>query len=108
MSDIEEKMDEVTRAQLGGMSFVAVLDLCRERHIAIDELEKWFCGIGFNYLVARERARMMARDAADALGMDYTHLCELETGTHEASIEELIAMARAYRCTTDELLGLPA
>lgn len=105
---IEEKLDGITRTQLGGMSFTAVIKLCKERHIAIDELEKWLCSKGLRYRIARMRAKVTPEAAADALGIDHARLRELEADATEASIEELIAMARAYRCTTDELLGLPA
>lgn len=108
MSDIDEKMDGITRAELGGMSFTAVLDLCRERHIAVGELEKWLCIRGIRYRIARMRAKVTPRAAADALGVSCDRLHELEMGTRNASADELIAMARTYRCTTDELLGLPA
>lgn len=50
--------------------------------------------------------RLSQKDVATSLGISASVISNYEAGTRTPSVEQLIALADFYRCSTDYLLGL--
>lgn len=59
-----------------------------------------------NYREMRKRAELSSTDAAAKLGVSLSTLMNWEAGRTSPDGYRLVAMARLYRCTADELLAL--
>ena len=62
--------------------------------------------IGKRYQLYRRRARLLQKDAAKLIGVKPYQLANYESNRSEPSIKVLIAMAKTYRVSVDQLLGV--
>lgn len=57
-----------------------------------------------NFLTYRKRAGLTQMDVAKALGVSDAAVCQWEKGENMPSASRLVALAKLYDCTVDELL----
>ena len=62
--------------------------------------------IGKRYQLYRRRSRLTQKDAAKLIGVKSYQLANYESNRSEPSIKVLIAMAKVYRVSVDQLLGV--
>ena len=62
--------------------------------------------IGKRYQLYRRRSRLTQKDAAKLIGVKSYQLANYESNRSEPSIKVLIAMAKLYRVSIDQLLGV--
>ena len=62
--------------------------------------------IGKRYQLYRRRARLTQKDAAELIGVKSYQLANYESNRSEPCIKVLIAMAKAYHVSVDQLLGV--
>ena len=62
--------------------------------------------IGKRYQLYRRRARLTQKDAAKQIGVKPYQLANYESNRSEPCIKVLIAMARLYHVSVDQLLGV--
>ena len=62
--------------------------------------------IGKRYQLYRRRSRLTQKDAAKLIGVKPYQLANYESNRSEPSIKVLIAMAKTYRVSVDQLLGV--
>lgn len=54
----------------------------------------------------RIQNKLTQRQLSNALNISLTTISKWETGAREPTIEQLIILAKFFKCTTDYLLGL--
>lgn len=54
----------------------------------------------------RERRDLSQDEVAKVLGVNRTAVVKWETGANSPRLEKIVALAKLYRCTVDDLLGL--
>ena len=62
--------------------------------------------IGKRFSLYRRRMRLTQKEAAKLIGVKSYQLANYESNRSEPSLKVLIAMAKAYRVSTDQLLGV--
>ena len=62
--------------------------------------------IGKRFSLYRRRMRLTQKEAAKMIGVKSYQLANYESNRSEPSLKVLIAMARAYHVSTDQLLGV--
>ena len=62
--------------------------------------------IGKRFQLFRRRSRLTQKEAAKLIGVKSYQLANYESNRSEPSLKALIGMAKAYKVSTDQLLGL--
>ena len=62
--------------------------------------------IGKRFSLYRRRMRLTQKEAAKLIGVKSYQLANYESNRSEPSLKVLIAMAKAYHISTDQLLGV--
>ena len=62
--------------------------------------------IGKRFNLYRRRMRLTQKEAAKLIGVKSYQLANYESNRSEPSLKVLIAMAKTYHATTDQLLGI--
>ena len=62
--------------------------------------------IGKRFSLYRRRMRLTQKEAAKLIGVKSYQLANYESNRSEPSLKTLIAMAKTYHVSTDQLLGL--
>ena len=62
--------------------------------------------IGKRFSLYRRRMRLTQKEAAKLIGVKSYQLANYESNRSEPSLKALIAMAKAYQVSTDQLLGI--
>lgn len=63
-------------------------------------------GLGSRLLEQRQLLKLSQKEVAEAIGISPSVVSNYESGERTPSVENLMALAGLYRCTTDYLLGL--
>lgn len=106
MRELGDTLGGYTREQVGVMDFTDAINLGMAEGLTIDELDRWYSGDGYRYRIARENAGMTRPEAAEALGITFTRLHQIEVAQDEPDANEIRAMAVLYRTSADVLLGM--
>ncbi|MGO4617926.1 helix-turn-helix domain-containing protein [Nocardia sp. 2YAB30] len=76
-------------------------------HSERDDLENTLAGIGPRLRALRQQRGVTLKDLSTASDISVSTLSRLESGQRRPNLEQVLALARAYRVQVDELIGAP-
>src|SRR5690348_7329468 len=71
------------------------------------DLENTLAGIGPRLHALRQQRGVTLKDLSTASDISVSTLSRLESGQRRPNLEQVLALARAYRVQVDELIGAP-